>query len=71
MSLLLVLLDLLVVGREVIVDEDTCSGAGNSTAAMAATAAAFAVAGPVAHTVLLLVLEVELEVTIDDAGLRS
>ena len=58
-------------------DEDTCSGAGNSTAAMAATAAAFAVAGPVAHTVLLLLLlllevevELELEVTIDDAGLR-
>ena len=47
-------------------DEDTCSGAGNSTAAMAA--------GPVAHTVLLLLeveVELELEVTIDDAGLRS
>jgi hypothetical protein len=50
-------------------DEDTCSGAGNSTAAMAATAAAFAVAGPVAHTVLLL--EAELEVTTDVAGSRS
>lgn len=51
-------------------DEDTCSGAGNSTADMAATAAPFEVAGPVAHTVLLL-LEAELEVTNDDAGLRS
>lgn len=59
-------------GRVVIMDEDTCSGAGNSTADMAATAAAFAVAGPVAHTVLLLLLlEAELEVTNDDAGLRS
>jgi len=58
------LLDLLVVGRVVIViiDEGTVSGAGNS--------AAFVVDGPVAHAVLEFDAEAELEL-ITDEGLRS
>ena len=45
-----------------IIEEGTASGAGNS--------ATFAVDGPVAHAVLELDAEVELEL-ITDAGLRS